>query len=165
LRGENTVWVEAYAKQANAYIVEDLCGLILFDVDNLISIEDYKLIGKRSFTNATAGLTDAEKAALADRKVELEEVTNGSWMSEMFPTGYGHIGAICVNPAARGSGVFGALMQVAIDASNARQVPLCLECYAEPLQAVYASRGFKLVKTFTSTSPQVSQFCMVRQPD
>jgi GNAT superfamily N-acetyltransferase len=85
-------------------------------------------------------------------------------MDELYPDGYAYIAAICVDPGARGSGVFGALIDPLIAESRAKQLPLCLECYAEGLIQVYGSRGFQVVKTFVNDDPPLTQYCMALLP-
>jgi ribosomal protein S18 acetylase RimI-like enzyme len=85
-------------------------------------------------------------------------------MDELYPGGFVYIAAICVHPGARGRGVFGVLIDPLIAESRVKHLPLCLECYSEPLIDLYRGHGFQVVKTLTNEDPPLTQYCMALLP-
>jgi GNAT superfamily N-acetyltransferase len=121
-------------------------------------------LGKRAFEEGCQTLSPQSRKRLAARLKLMEDFSNGHWMDRFCAGDFRYLYAICVDRAQRRTGVFSRLIDPVIAECDELGIPLFLECYTERLVSLYGSKGFEVLKTLSSPTLALTEYCMMRAP-
>jgi GNAT superfamily N-acetyltransferase len=165
--------LEGFALWDGAFVVESArsaeptgrpAGLILVGRRDRPTGAELDALNARAFEEGCATLSPQSRELLSARLAQMEALVNGRWMDRYCEGDFRYIYGICVGAAYRGAGIFGQLIDPLIAECDERGIPLCLECYAEHLTALYGSKGFEVVDTVHVATLELTQYRMVRRP-
>ena len=87
-----------------------------------------------------------------------------SWQKEFIKGRYFRVKIVAIDKALRGSGAFRRLITPHIEACDAGNIPMILETHNSNNLGIYERFGFELVKTLSSGTSPIRQYCMIRKP-
>lgn len=142
------------AAATGAYLSSDLKGRVWNDIED-----------EATALMAEATLTDDEKAAILKRAVEMEEISNFSWMIDHAQgSDFIHFFSIGVNSEMRGSGAFRKLVTPFFEYADQHGINCYLECFSDSLEGLYSHFGFETVRQYSDPAFEIIERAMVRTP-
>lgn len=114
-----------------------------------------------------ATLSIEERTALEKRAVEMQPVSDFSWMYQDIGKknrDFIHFYAIGVDPNKRSTGAFRRMFVPFLEYATEHQLNCYLECYSEKTEGVYSHFGFEVVKRISDPALKVTERCMKKRP-